>query len=184
MKAFLLSIIMVLFYHTSLAQVCQEINLFDNREKRELIRDYISNCYQNHHFFEDKGVVTVTVYQDPAGHTCWRLSALIDNRFFTLPPKQYAWNGNNVTLIYQGDSTGKPIIFTSGQDKASLINCMAELVGSRVYNYVSSPQYAYDIDNKGNKKKILIKHDTGGNIHNELIIIFNNDGTFTKKIPA
>lgn len=184
MRAFFLSAVLIVVYQAASAQACQEVTLFTNGQQKEIISDYIKTCYQNHYFFEDKGVVTITVYQDATGHNCWRLSALVDNRFLASPPKQYTWSNNDVILVYQGDSSGKSITASSDQSKSALINCLTELVGSRVYTYASGPQYAYDTDAKGNKKRLLIKHDVGGNIHNELIIIFNSDGTFTKKIPA
>lgn len=167
---------------TAHAQVCQEVELFTTAQKRSLIREYINDCHQKHHFFEDKGVVQLVAYQNPQGLLCWYLSALVDNRYLAAPPQQYAWFDNDVALVYQGDKQGR--VIAASKPSAELRACLTEVVGGRVYEYRKIPAYAYYTDSNGARKKTLIKHDATGNVHNELIIVFNGDGTITKKIPS
>ena len=173
----------LLLGHGSLrAQACEQINLATDAQKRGLLRDYIVDCYQRHFFFEDKGAVKLVAYQDAEGRPCWLLSALIDDRYCAAPPGRYAWLGNDVILVYQGDSQANalPALGNTAEREA----CLREVLGGRVYHYTKEPQYSLDMDAPGGPRKIRVIHEAGGNVHNDLIIKFNKDGTITKLIPA
>lgn len=182
MKTMLLVVFFGFFSQVGYSQSCQEVNLLDSRTKRDLLKEYVNSCRQNNYFIEDKGVVSIVTYQDAAGHVCWYLSALIDDRFLKNPPTQYTQIDNDICLVYQGNSSGMPVTQTA--HTSELESCLAELIGSRVYKYVSGPQYTYTTDENGKKEKWRVKHDSLGNVHNGLIIVFNKDGSYTKKIPA
>jgi hypothetical protein len=182
MKTILLIAFFGVFSRFGYSQSCQEVNLLDSPAKRELLKEYVNSCRQNNYFIEDKGVVSIVTYQDAAGHVCWYLSALIDDRFLKNPPTRYTWIDHEICLVYQGNSLGVPVTQTA--HTSELDSCLSELIGSRVYKYVSGPQYIYTTDANGKKEKMRVSHQSGGNVHNGLIIVFNKDGSYTKKIPA
>lgn len=182
MRILLSTLLFLLTQKIAQGQACREIELFSTTQKRNLIQEYINDCYQRHYFFEDKGVVQIIDYQDTKGRTCWLVSAYVDNRFLTAPPEQYSWLGNDLVLVYQGDKQGKALAVKN--PSTDLSKCLSELAGGRVYAYSQQPQYAYYIDEKGVRKKIAVRHDVSGNVHNELIIIFNLDGTISKRMPV
>jgi hypothetical protein len=163
-------------------QPCQEVNLLDSRAKRDILKEYITSCRLKNYFIEDKGVVIIVTYQDDAGHVRWYLSALIDDRFLKNPPMHYTEIDNVICLVYPGNSSGMPAMQTTLTSE--LESCLSEVIGSRVYKYVSGPQYTYTTDENGKKEKWRVKHTNTGNAHNGLIIVFNKDGSYTKEIPA
>ena len=167
--------------HLASAQACTEVDLFNTAQKRALLQEYINDCRQKHYFFEDKGIVQLITYQDDKGHICWLVSSSVDNRFLASPAQQYAWLGNDVILIYPGDSKGNIVPISNPTDE--LKKCVSELVGGRVYDYQPKSQYAYYTDPNGIKKKTAVRHTVSGNVHNELIIEFDNS-TIIKKIPS
>lgn len=182
MKTILLIAFFGFFSQVGYSQPCQEVNLLDSRAKRELLKEYVTSCRLKNYFIEDKGVVSIVTYQDAAGHVCWYLSALIDDRFLKNPPTQYTEIDNYICLVYQGNSSGMPVTQTA--PASELESCLSDIIGSRVYKYVSGPQYTYTTDATGKKEKWRVKHTDTGNVHNGLIIIFNKDGSYTKEIPA
>lgn len=182
MKPFLLlAFCLCLLGHTNLlAESCRRVELAQNQ--RQLLLDYISNCYQKHHFFEGKGVVQAVIYQDEEGLTRWYLSARVDDRYRAMPPEQYALLNNNVVLIYQGTPTAQPLPIAG--DAASRNACIQEVVGGRVYHYTNEPSYTEVINEKGVREKVKVTTMTGGAPYNDLIIRFNKDGTVTKFQPV
>jgi hypothetical protein len=164
------------------AQACEQINLVATAQQRALLQDYVVDCYQRHFFFEDKGAVKLIAYQDAEGRPCWLLSAIVDDRYRAAPPAQYAHFGNNVILVYKGDSRGNAL--PPAGDSAERAACLSEVLGGRVYHYTNEPQYTIDKDAPGGPKKIKVTHESGGNVHNDLIIKFNKDGTVTKLVPV
>ncbi|WP_223650331.1 hypothetical protein [Hymenobacter psoromatis] len=182
MKRWLSTLFLLLGLREVSAQVCQEVAVATNPQQRELLRDYLNNCRTGRYFVEDKGVVKLVVYQNDKGETCWYLRALIDDRYQAQPPAQYARYNNDVIVVYRGDSTSR--IIPSVGNEAARRTCMDEVVGGRVYTYAPRPAYTVEVDEQGRSKKILITHLLGGNLHNDLIIIFHKDGTISKLIPV
>ena len=164
------------------AQQCQEVEIATTPQQRELLTAYINDCYQKHYFFEDKGVVQLVVYRDAEERLCWYLSAQIDTRYRSSPPKQYAQFGNNIILVYQGDKIGRPLLTT--ENIAALNDCIGEVLGGRVYEYAPKPQHIYMKEANGSKTKMPVTYELTGNHHNYLIIKFNKDDTINKVIPA
>ena len=164
------------------AQACQPIELFKEPDKRALLLSYIAECHQKHHFIEDKGVVQLVRYTDPDGLPRWYLSALIDDRYQATPPAQYAQLNNDMILVYEGDSSGQ--LLPVAGDAAGRRECIREVVGGRVYHYSDEPSYTYVTNEKGEKEKIRVRTMSNGNLHHELIIRFNKDGTVSKFTPV
>lgn len=164
------------------AQACRPVEIATDPLKRKLLLEYIGTCYQNHYFFEDKGVVELVIYQDEGGCTRWYLSAQIDDRYRAMPPEQYALFDNDVILQYQGTETGQRIPIAG--NPASRNACIQIVVDGRVYHYADTPRYTETINAKGRRKKVQMTTLTGGATHNDLIIRFNKDGTITKFQPV
>lgn len=164
------------------AQACQVVNVATDAQKKALLEAYIQDCHQRNFFFEDKGAVKLVVYQEADGRTCWLLSAIIDDRYRSQPPAQYAELGNDIMLVYRGDSLAN--ILPIAGDAAARAACIAEVLGSRVYPYIDKPEYTTVIDAQGNPQQVQVKHMLMGNFHNDLIIKFNKDGTVSKFTPV
>lgn len=164
------------------AQSCEQIKLATDTQKRKLLRDYITDCYQRHLFFGGKGAVKLVAYQDGEGRPCWLLSAIVDDRYQAAPPAQYAHFGKNIILVYQGNSQGRAL--PAAGDAAARAACLQEVLGSRVYHYKEEPQYTIDTDAPGGPRKIKVTHVFGGSPDNDLLIKFSKDGTITKFRPV
>jgi len=110
------------------------------------------------------------------------LSAISDDRDRAASPARYARFGNDIILVYQGDSNGTPLP-TAG-NLAERDACLSEVLGGRISHYAAEPLYATTVDGQGNTKQVKITHVTGGNTHNDLLIKFNKDGTISKFLPV
>lgn len=164
------------------AQSCQQVKVATNAQKKHLLRDYIQECHQRHFLSEDKGAVTLVVYQDTAGRTCWLLSTISDDRYRTTPPAHYARVGNAIILVYQGTSSGNPLPLAG--NPAAREACIREVLGGRVAPYVDEPRYILVNDAQGKPQKVKVTNVSGGNLHNDVIIRFNKNGTVSKLIPV
>jgi len=165
------------------AQGCEPIKLATDAQKRGVLRDYISTCYQRHFLSKNKGAVKLIAYQDAEGRPCWLLNTLVDDQYRTAPPAHYARLGNDVILVYQGDSQGNAL--SAADNVAARVACLRKVLGSRVYHYTEEdPQYTLDTSAPDGPKKIKITHFSGGSSHNDLLIKFNKDGTVTKFKPV
>jgi len=182
MKCLLLILGLFLAQRASFAQDCQQVEVATSTQQRALLTEYIQECYKKHFFFEDKAVVQLVSYHNPAGQACWRLSALVDDRYQASPPAQYARLGNNILLVYQGSNDGSalPII----GNLTSRRSCIEEVVGGRVYEYAPKPSYTSSTGTPGSSEKVRVTYLSGGNTHNDLIIVFHKDGTISKLIPV
>lgn len=85
---------------TAQVPACQPVQIAPDEAKRDLLRQFITDCHREHYFFEDKGVVELIAYQDSKGRTAWYLSALIDDRYRDNPPAAYSMQGNDIVLVY------------------------------------------------------------------------------------
>ncbi|MGI4835473.1 MAG: hypothetical protein ACRYFK_18630 [Janthinobacterium lividum] len=164
------------------AHACQPVNLITDAQKKGLLQDYIRECHRQHFFVEDKGAVKLIAYQDADGRPCWLLSAIVDDRYRTAPPASYTRFGNDVILVYQGDSNGNPLPIAG--NLAEREACIREVLKGRLYHYTNEPQYTTTTDAQGNAKQVQITHVIGGNPHNDLLIKFNRDGTVSKFTPV
>lgn len=178
----LLALSMLLGQSQLFAQTCRQVDVATTPQKNVLLSDYIHECRQNRYFFEDKGAVKLIIYQDSDGVTCWYLSAIVDDRYRELPPEQYAFFDNDVILIYQGDSAGKPRPIAG--DPTSRDGCIQDILGSRVYEHSTKKQFVFSHDANGKIQKIPVTRLSGGGLHNDLIIKFNKNGTVSKLIPV
>ena len=171
----------------SYAQACQQLAstaLAADAARRQLLQQFISSCYQEHYFFQDKGVVELLTYRDGQGRENWYLSALIDDRYRDAPPRTYTMLGNTIILVYQADSTGRkqpaPV-----QEAASLNECLATVIGPAVYQRPTiKERYVEVLDAQGKPKKVRVQTLSGGNLHHERRILFLPDGTHKVFIPA
>lgn len=162
-----------------LAQPCKRVDIATTPQQKMLIREYLQECRQKRYFFEDKGIVTLTIYQDAKGRTCWLLSAMIDDRYRANPlPEQYAFVAHDVFLVYKGDSTGRVLSMPTGTTERD--KCLQEIIGSRVYERSTKKQFMYVQEANGQETKYPVTHQFNGNHWNEQIIRFNRDGTVTK----
>ncbi|NML64593.1 hypothetical protein HHL22_05180 [Hymenobacter sp. RP-2-7] len=165
------------------AQACEQIKLATTTQQRAVLRDYISLCHQRHFFSKDKGVVQLVAYQNAEGRPRWLLSALTDDRYRDAPPARYARLGRDVILVYQGDANGNALPLAG--DPAERAACLSKVLGDRLYHYTKEPpRYIIDKDAPGGPRKMEARQVTGGSSHNDLIIEFNKDGTFTKLVPV
>jgi hypothetical protein len=182
---FMKKIILIFFLLSpvlSFAQVCRAVKIDSDSTKRALLSEYIKDCYKKSYLSKGKGIVSLTVYKDDEGLTRWYLTAMTDDRYRVLPPEQYALFNNEVFLIYEGAKTGLPspiVVDAQARNK-----CIGEVVDNRLTKYLNEPRYTSVIDEKGESKKVRIRHDITGDKDNGLIIIFKKDGSFSKYAPA
>jgi hypothetical protein len=162
---------------------CQPIQIAPDNIKRDLLRQFINACYREHYFFQDKGVVELIAYHDAKGRAAWYLSAIIDDRYRDNPPTTYSMQGNDIVLVYQGDSLGNKAR-TPTSDVASLVRCLELVIGPAVYQRPAIKERFVEetIGKKTTKYRVIT--DSTGNLYHERIIVFNADGTYTVYNPA
>ena len=165
-----------------LGQACQQVEFDKQSENYSLLLNYINTCREKNFFFDDKGVVKLIICKNAEGLTEWHLSALIDDRYQSSPPEQYAFIKNDIVLIYSGNSNGEILPIQS--DLIARNECIQEVLGSRVYKQTTGKQFVYSRDAQGIIKKIPVSYVSLGNSHNDLIIIFNKDKTITRLKPV
>lgn len=182
MKYVALLLVLLLTQRPLLAQSCHQVQVATTAQQKELLREYLKECYRKRFFFEDKGVVKLTIFQDSAGLTNWHLSALIDDRYRSRPPEQYAFFDDYIILVYKGDQDGFELPIAG--DNTSRNACIEDVVGSRVYERSNKKQFVYKPDATGKVQKVPITYISYGNKSNEIIIRFNRDGTITKFLPV
>jgi hypothetical protein len=159
------------------------VQVAPDKAKRDLLRQFITDCHQEHYFFEDKGVVELIAYQDGRGRTAWYLSAIIDDRYRDNPPTAYSMLGNDIILVYQGDSLGNKLR-TPALDMAPLVKCLELVIGPAVYQRPAIKERFVEetVGQKTTKYRVFTQ--SGGNLHHERRIIFNADGTYRIYMPA
>lgn len=164
------------------AQPCQQVEVATDAAKTAVLQEYVRTCFEKHYFFEDKGVVKLVVYQDEQGLTRWHLSALVDDRYRAFPPREYAQSGTGIVLVYRGQADGslQPI----AGNTAARDSCVQAVVGSRVYAQTTAKQVIKLRNAQGKLETVPVTHMSGGNVHNEVIVRFNKDGTITKFSPV
>ncbi|MVN78688.1 hypothetical protein GO988_20330 [Hymenobacter sp. HMF4947] len=162
---------------------CRPVQIAPDQTKRDLLRQFINDCHREHYFFEDKGVVELIAYHDAKGRAAWYLSALIDDRYRDNPPAAYSMQGNDIVLVYQGDSLGKQVR-TPTLDVAPLVKCLELVIGPAVYQRPAIKERFVEetIGQKTTKYRVLT--DSTGNLYHERRIVFNADGTYIVYNPA
>lgn len=164
------------------AQACQPVSVATDAQKKAVLRAYIQTCHQRAFLTKGKGLVRLVAYQDADGQPCWLLSAFTDDRYRTEPPARYARFGNDIILVYQGNSNGTPLPATG--NLAERAACLRAVLKGRVSQYTDEPSYTTITDAQGNARKVRVTHVTGGSPHNDLLIKFNKDGTVSKFVPV
>ena len=168
-----------------IAQVpaCQQVSIATDQVKRDLLRQFITDCYQTHYFFEDKGLVELITYQDNKGRTAWYLSAIIDDRYRDNPPQTYSLLGNDIILVYQGDSLGNKLRAPTAA-VAPLMHCLELVIGPAVYQRPAIKERFVEETVGQKTTKYRVRTNSGGNVHHERRVIFNADGTYKIYMPA
>ena len=162
---------------------CQPVQIAPDQVKRDLLRQFITDCHREHYFFEDKGVVELITYQDSKGRTAWYLSALIDDRYRDNPPAAYSMQGTDIVLVYQGDSLGHKLRVPTAA-VAPLVHCLELVIGPAVYLRPAIKERFVEETVGQKTTKYRVRTDSGGNVRHGRHIIFNADGTYKIYIPA
>lgn len=182
-------IFLTLLFPTFLAhaQPCHEVDLRKDSLENRIMYDYILDCYQKNYFKKTKsiGIVSLTQYTDEKGRKTWLLSATIDDSFKDYPTTKYDIFGSDIVLIYDADSKGKLIIPASTPE---LLECLDEIIGDRVYIRPAKRKKWVEHIERVDGKRIQVKEKVtrdyiagSGNFNNDVIIIFNKDGTYIKE---
>ena len=91
--------------------------------------------------------------------------------------------GNDIVLVYQGDSLGNKLR-TPAPDMAPLIKCLELVIGPAVYQRPAIKERFVEetVGQKTTKYHVLTQ--SGGNLHHERRIVFNADGTYRIYMPT
>jgi hypothetical protein len=150
--------------------------------KQAILRDFILESAQNHHFYNDMGVVLMTIEKDEKERVKWNLWPTIDDSFMSNPPTKYFDFNGKLVLVWEGAR------LKSGSkheyDNATVKACLWEKIGDRLY---IKPPYRFRWTSQkppaGSPQKRLEAlrwSETGGG--GGYTIIFNKDGTY-QRIP-
>jgi hypothetical protein len=171
----LMLLLLVVVAKPSQAQPCQKVEIATDLVKRTILDKFILESRQTRYFIRDKGIVELTAYTDKEGRDRWYLVPRIDDSYKDNPPKQYATFGNDIILIYQGNTLGDP--HQTKGDTAALNQCLEDIIGGRVYIRPKKGIWVDSIGLDGKAKRVQVRTITGGSI-GDLEVIFNKDGTY------
>ncbi|MVM30745.1 hypothetical protein GO755_11940 [Spirosoma sp. HMF4905] len=163
----------------------QQVKIDTNKVKRKVLIDFIHHPVQSNGFnsIYDKGIVHLYEFHNSQGQLCWYLSGLIDDSYKDNPPNRFADVSGDIVLIYEADSTGRPLKTTG--DKVAKNRCLEQIIGDRVFTRPTiRTRWTSDVlphinrkRNEGNHRNIT---GNGGSI----LVIFNKDGTYKITYPA
>jgi hypothetical protein len=130
----------------------------------------------------DKGIVHLHAYRNEQGKRCWLLIPYIDDRYKDNPPTRFSDFRGDIILIYDANSTGLALK-TEGNIEARN-QCLEQIIGDRVFSRQPRRyRWTSTMVPFANKKRIEgTRRITGGN-GGDVIIIFNEDGTYELLYP-
>lgn len=173
----IISLTFLCFYNAQ-AQLCRQIDIAPDTLRKRILRQFIDECHRGRYFVEDKGIVTLTAYQDSKGRELWSIYAMIDDRYKENPPTAYSTIGDDIILVYSADSMGR----TSGrasQNIASINRCLEDVILNRIYQRpLVKERFVEIVRPNGKIMKTPVKTIIMGNYWNGKKIIFNRDGTY------
>ena len=144
-----------------------------NKTENALIGKYISSCIRDHWFRGDKGVVELIQGINTEGKRTWHLSTVLDDAYKDNPPSGYAYSHADVILIYEGDKDFNKIVNTPTIEK---LKCLEDIVLDKLYiRPQKKDQYIIELG-----KRIKFMRNCMGNCSNDLVIVFNPDGTYSE----
>lgn len=174
---FVKTLILVSTYNLQ-AQPCKQVELATDLSRKRVLQQFIEECRQGRYFVEDKGIISLTTYQNAKGQQVWSVSAMIDDRYKENPPTAYCRFGEDIILVYQADSIGR-INQASAQDITSVNSFLGEIIENRVYQQPKIKVRMVEIPQpNGKTKKIPAHFIIGGNYWNSKTIIFHKDNTY------
>jgi hypothetical protein len=174
----ILTLLITLVSFDAQAQSCQRIEVATDSTRKHLLYQFIDECYRGRYFIEDKGIVSLTIYQNAEGQEIWSIHAMIDDRYKDNPPTTYSILGNNVILVYSADSLGRTNKVLP-QNIASINRCIGDVIANRVYQRPLVKERSIEV--LGTNKefiKLPVKTITGGNYWNSKRVLFNTNGTY------
>jgi hypothetical protein len=180
-KSILLILISLLGVGVILAQPCEEVKIDTTPAKRNLLVEYLDQCFKQRLFVEDKGIVRLEINYDSLHQERWNLSVMIDDRYKDDPPTKYSRFNDNLFLVY--DKSKK---ITKPVNVEPILACLEEVIEDRVYIRPPKKVYHTTIEVNGITKKVqrVKRIQIAGNYWKELIIIFQKDGTYKTLKPV
>jgi hypothetical protein len=160
----------------------KQVKLDTDQTKGQILYDFIRNCERNE-WKNDKGIVLLREYQNEQGKSCWLLLPSIDDSYKDNPPRRFASFNGDIILVFDADS--KHNVKLVEGDKNRLNQCLAQIIGDRVYTRPTiKSRWTDNVMPLTNRKmKSGARRISGGN-GGSLIIIFNSDGSYQKLLPA
>ena len=161
----------------------KQVKLDTDPNKRQILVDFIRACERNQ-WKNDKGIVLIREYQNAQGKSCWLLLSSIDDSYKDNPPDRFASFNGDIILVFDADSN-KNVKSTIG-DKDRLNQCLAQIIGDRVYTRPTiKGRWTDNVMPISNRKMKEGAHRIfGGNPGGSLIIIFNPDGSYQGLSPV
>lgn len=160
----------------------QQVNIASDDNKRKLLVDFIRSCEQSWGKY-NKGIVLLREYHNQEGKLCWLLLPSIDDEYKDNPPNRFADLDGDIILVFEAESNGLVLKPTVG-DKDRLNQCLAQIIGDRVYTRPTiKTRWTSCIPIADKKIKVARRRLYGGN-GGSLIIVFNADGSYEKLIPV
>lgn len=161
----------------------KQVKLDTDQTKRLILIDFIRNCVWNRYWVNDKGIVLLREYQNEQGKSCWLLLPSIDDSYKDNPPSRFASLDGDIILVFDADS--KQNVKPRAGDKTLLNQCLAQIIGDRVYSLPSVKSRWTDMVlpvTNYKMKEGAHRHELGNG--GSLIIIFNSDGSYEKLLPV
>ena len=130
----------------------------------------------------DKGIVLLREYQNEQGKACWLLLPSIDDSYKDNPPGRFASFNGDIILVFDADSSKN--VKPTERDKDRLNQCLAKIIGDRVYTRpTTKTRWTDNVMPFTNRKMERGTSRIYGGNGGSLIIIFNSDGSYEKLLP-
>lgn len=102
-----------------------KVDTFSAVVKRILL-DYSADCSHQNYFHEGFGIVEVVISKDSANRDVYALTAILDDRYLDHPTDSFATVGNQIFLLYKGDSDNRKIKTTISEDAITELKDLLE----------------------------------------------------------
>jgi hypothetical protein len=155
-----------------------------------VLRNYVGISQQKNFIRNGKGIVHLTISKGENGLPQWYLSTHMDDIYLDSPPAKWTMIHDEMVLIWD-ESTGANTLDSAALNERVL--CLEDLLGNRVYQRSNRKRkgFAYSdkgvriLDQEGQPKMREVGNPLfTGNYFNDVVIVFEKNGTYKTKIPV
>lgn len=142
-----------------------------------ILLDYNADCVHKNYFHEGLGIVEVVISKDSANRDVYALTAILDDRYLDHPTDSFTTVGNQIYLLYKGDSNNRKIKTTISEEAIAELKDLLE--GKTYLRPPVKEKWEEFYDAAGRKiRRKAARTFTYGNPWNTVFYIFDTPNTY------